>query len=187
VATMALTKGTHKLGPDSGRLLVKTGRTGLGRKAGHDLTIEVTRWSGEAVVDPAEPAASSLTLEIEVDSFEVREGVGGAKPLSDSDRADIKKVVREKILHTAEHPAITFRSTNVDGTPESFTIWGDLTIMGEPQPVTVRGQVTGDRVTGGATVTQSRWGIKPYSALFGTLKLADPVEIEFDLAAPGAE
>jgi polyisoprenoid-binding protein YceI len=186
---MALTAGTYTLGPDAGRLLVKTGRTGLGRRAGHDLTIEVTRWSGEAVVvDTQAPESSAVSVSVEVDSFEVREGRGGVKPLTDADRAEIGKVLRTRILHTAEHPSITFRSTAVEGTPESFTVHGDLTIMGETRPVTVHGVVTGPRVTGGATVVQSRWGIKPYSALLGALRLADPVEVEFDLTLPtGAE
>jgi polyisoprenoid-binding protein YceI len=179
---MALTTGTYDLGPDSGRMLVRTSRSGLGRKAGHDLTIEVTRWSAQAVVDTAEPARSSVTAEIEVDSFEVREGTGGVKPLTDGDRVEIKKTMREKILHTAEHPVITFRSTSVAGSPEAFMVEGDLTIMGETRPVTIRGRVDGDRLTGAATVVQSEWGIKPYSALFGALRLADPVEIAFDLS-----
>jgi polyisoprenoid-binding protein YceI len=183
---MALSTGTHRLGPDNGRLLVRTSRTGLGRKAGHDLTIEVTRWSAEAVVDTAEPARSSVTAEIEVDSFEVREGTGGVKPLTDADRAEITKTVREKILHTAEHPLITFRSTSVAGSPEAFVAEGDLTIMGETRPVTVRARADDDRLSGGATVVQSEWGIKPYSAFFGALRLADPVEIAFDLTLPSS-
>ena len=178
---MALTTGTHMLGPESGRLLVRTSRTGLGRKAGHDLTIEATRWSGQAIVDTASPDDSSVTVQIEVDSFEVREGAGGVKPLTDSDRSEIQKVLRRKILNTAEHPVIMFRSTAVEGTPASFALRGDLTIMGEIRPVTVRCRVSGDRLTGEASIVQSRWGIKPYSALLGALKLADPVEIEFDL------
>lgn len=179
---MAITSGEHVLGPESGRLLIKTGRSGLGRKVGHDLTIEVTRWSGEATVDPDDPSASSVIAEIEVDSFEVREGVGGVKPLTSSDRAEIVKNIRDKVLHVGEHPTITFRSTSVEGTPESFTVEGDLTIRGVTEPVTVRGRVSGDRLTGSATVVQSRWGIKPYSAMLGQLKVADPVEIEFDVA-----
>jgi polyisoprenoid-binding protein YceI len=178
---MALS-GTYALGPDAGRLLVRTGRSGLGRKAGHDLTIEVTRWTGEAVIDTATPSGSTVTVEAEPASFEVREGTGGVVPLGDADRAEIKKVVREKILHTDRHPRITFRSTNVAGSPESFTIEGELTIMDRTRPVTVRGQISGDRVTGRATVVQSQWGIKPYSALLGALRLADQVEVEFDLA-----
>lgn len=181
---MASITGTHTLGPDTGRLLVKTGRSGLGRKAGHDLTIEVTRWSGEAVVDTADPARCAVTLEAEVDSFAVREGAGGVKPLTDGDRAEIGKVLRQKILRTSAHPRITFRSTAVEGTPEAFTIEGELTIMGQTRPVTVRGRIDGDRARGTATVVQSRWGIKPYSALLGALKLADEVGIEFDVELP---
>ena len=33
-------------------------------------------------------------------------------------------------------------------------------------------------VSGSATLTQSDWGIKPYTALFGVLKVADEVEVE---------
>ena len=32
-------------------------------------------------------------------------------------------------------------------------------------------------VSGTATVKQSDWGMKPYSALFGTLKVLDEVEV----------
>jgi hypothetical protein len=31
-------------------------------------------------------------------------------------------------------------------------------------------------------VVQSRWGIRPYSALFGALKLRDEVTVDFDVA-----
>src|SRR5918995_3441304 len=69
--------GAYRLGPESGRLLVHTTRTGLGAKAGHDLTIEVTRWHGRATVDPATPANSSVAVEVDADSFQVRKGTGG--------------------------------------------------------------------------------------------------------------
>ena len=139
---MAGADGTHTLGPATGELLVKTRRTGLGAKAGHDLTIEVTRWRGRATVDTAQPSRSSVTVEVDVDSFEVREGAGGVKPLTDSDRADIKKTLREKVLHTERHPTITYRSTRVDGSPESFTVEGELTIIGVTRPVILHGRLT---------------------------------------------
>lgn len=173
--------GKYDLGPSNGALQVKTSRTGLGRRAGHDLTIEVTGWEATVEADPAEPAGSAVTLSIDVDSFQVREGTGGVKPLTDGDRAEIKQTIQREILHTAEHPKITFRSTSVAGTNDAFTVDGDLTIVGVTRPVTVRGAVDGDRVQGSATVVQSEFGIKPYSAFFGALKLADEVEILFDL------
>ncbi len=72
--------GAYRLGPQSGRLLVHPTRTGLGAKAGHDLTIEVTRWHGHATVDTADPANCSVTIEVAVDSFQVREAIGGVMP-----------------------------------------------------------------------------------------------------------
>jgi polyisoprenoid-binding protein YceI len=173
--------GAYRFGPELGRLLVHTTRTGLGAKAGHDLAIEVTRWHGRATVDPATPANSSVTVEVDADSFEVGEGTGGVKPLSDADRAQIHKTLKE-VLHTAQHPTITFRSRRVAGSATSFACDGELTIMGVTQPVTLQGRVTDGRVVGGATVVQSRWGIRPYSAFFGALKLSDEVKVDFDVA-----
>jgi polyisoprenoid-binding protein YceI len=173
--------GAYRLGPESGQLLVHTTRTGLGAKAGHDLSIEVTSWHARATVDPATPANSSVTVEVDADSFEVREGTGGVKPLTDADRAEIKKTLG-KILNTAQHPTITFQSRRVDGSAGSFTCDGELTIMGVTRPVLVEGRVADGRVVGGASVVQSRWGIRPYSAFFGALKLSDEVKIDFDVA-----
>ena len=184
---MAIADGSYTLGPGSGQLLIKTSRTGLGARAGHDLTIEVTRWQGEVTVDSADVARSSVSVEVDVGSFEVRTGTGGVKPLTDADRAEIKKTIGEKILHTGQHPAITFRSTRVAGTPGSFSIDGDLTITGRTQPVTVHGRLADDRVQGSAAVVQSQWGIRPYTAFFGALKLSDEVTIEFNIrVAPGS-
>ena len=179
---MGVPDGSYPVGPQSGRLLVRTARTGLGAKAGHDLTLEVTRWRGSVTVNAASPASSAVAVEIEVDSIEVREGTGGVKPLTDTDRAEIRKTLREKILQTTRYPTIIFQSTRVAGTPESFQIEGDLTIIGSTQPVTVQGTLAAGRARGSAAVTQSTWGIRPYSALFGALKLRDEVEVEFDLA-----
>jgi polyisoprenoid-binding protein YceI len=101
-------EGTHRLGPDSGRLLVRTTRSGLGRKVGHDLLIEATRWSAEA-------SAERVEVTVEVDALEIREGTGGVLPLSDSDRGEIKKNLR-KILDVDRYPVITFVATDLKDT-----------------------------------------------------------------------
>lgn len=182
---MNVTGGSYDLGPDSGRLLVKTARTGFGSRAGHDLTIEATRWRGTVAIDTAVPADSTVRVEVDVESLEVREGTGGIKPLTDSDRAEIRKTLRAKILHTDRHPTITFASTSVTADGESFRVDGDLTIVGVTHPVAVHGRLADGRAHGGATVTQSRWGIRPYSAFLGALKLKDEVEVEFDIDLVG--
>ncbi|MBP8534040.1 YceI family protein [Streptomyces sp. MK37H] len=178
---MTLSDGTYRIGPPDARLLIRTSRTGLGRRAGHDLTIEATRWSGDVTVAVGAPERSSVSVTIETDSLDVREATGGLKPLTDGDRADIKRTLEGKgQLHTAEHPTITFGSTHITGTPQSFEITGDLTIKGRTHPVTVRGSADPDgTLRGSASFTQSTWGIKPYTAFLGALKLADEVRVEF--------
>ena len=182
---MALVDGTHPLGPQAGQLLLRTSRTGLGSKAGHDLTIEVSRWSGVAVVDTARPANSSVTVDVDADSFEVRQATGGVKPFTDRDRTDVKKTIREKILHPARHPEISFRSTRITGQPDAFTIHGDLAIVGVIRPVTIPCAASADgRVRGTATVKQTDWGIKPYSAFLGALRLKDEVQVQLEVQLP---
>ncbi|MBV7697361.1 YceI family protein [Streptomyces sp. TRM70350] len=178
---MTVSDGVYAFGPPTGRLTIRTSRAGFGRRAGHDLAIEVTRWSGNAVVVTGDPGKSSVTVMIETGALTVREGAGGLKPLTDADRAEIKRTLEsEALLHTAEHPTMAFRSTSITGTPEDFEITGDLTIKGRTHPVTVHGGSDGDgTVCGWATVTQSTWGIKPYSAFMGALKVADEVRIEY--------
>lgn len=168
------------MGHESGRLLVKTGRTGLGSRAGHDLIIEATSWNARVSVDRTDPARSSVVVEVAAASLEVREGTGGVKPLTGSDRAQIKRNIGE-ILRTMQHPAITFHSTSVRATSDAVEVDGELTIRGVTRQATVRGTVSEEgRVRGSSTVVQSRWGIKPYSAFLGALRLADEVEVELD-------
>jgi polyisoprenoid-binding protein YceI len=173
--------GTMRLGPDSGRVVVKTGRVGLAARAGHDLTIEITRWSATVTVpEPGSAAIPQLTAELDLSSLTVIEGTGGAKPLSDKDRRDILNQAG-KILGGG--PA-TFASTGVIPSGSGGAIEGTLTLHGSSQPLRLQVEPAGPgRYRGTATVRQTDHGITPYSGFFGTLKLKDEVgvEVEADL------
>ena len=175
---MADLKGTFLLGPDSGRVIVKTGRTGLAARAGHDLTIEITGWSARVIIPDDGVAAAKITAELDLGSLAVREGTGGAKPLTDGDRGDIAKTAR-KILR---QPAASFASTRVVPAGGSGgAIDGTLSLNGRSQPV--RLQVTSPapgRYRGGTMVRQTDFGITPYTGFFGALKLRDEIGIEFE-------
>jgi hypothetical protein len=47
--------------------------------------------------------------------------------------------------------------------------------------------VSSDRYEGSTTVVQSEYGIKPYSAFFGALRVHDAVTVEFTLDLTPAE
>jgi polyisoprenoid-binding protein YceI len=188
---MAANGGRHQLGPESGRLTLRTYRTGLAAQAGHDLTIDVTRWTGELDQPAADGhAPGHLDVTIDLTSLDIREGRGGIKPLSDRDRRDITGQARKQ-LDTGHYPEASYAATGF--TPDDAgggAIDGTLTLHGQSRPLRLQVSQTGDgqyRAT--ATVVQSQFGIKPYSGMFGTLKLRDEVELEItvDLSrAPGA-
>jgi polyisoprenoid-binding protein YceI len=167
-------QGSHKLGPDNARLTVHTKRTGAIAKAGHDLTIEVGSWEG--TLEVGEESHASLT--VDSTSFRVLEGHGGVQKLDDEDMRGIEQTIDEEVLLKRE---IKFESTDVQLEGDRLTMTGDLTLMESTQPITFELAV-GDngRLSGGAVVKQTDWGMKPYTALFGTLKVADEVEVRLE-------
>jgi polyisoprenoid-binding protein YceI len=187
VGAVAATTGTFRLGPDNGRIVLKTSRAGFAAKAGHDLTIEVTRWSAQVEV-PGEDAggvtAAQVTAELDLGSLEVREGSGGAKALTDSDRRDIKKTM-SGILGDG---TASFTSSKITRFGASGgAIEGTVTLNGQSQPVRLQVSEPGPgRYRGSATVQQTGFGLKPYTGFFGALKLKDEVTVEFELNLPEA-
>ena len=173
---MAVATGSHKLGPESASLQVKTYREGVAAKVGHDLVLEVTRW--EATVDiAADRESASVELSADSRSMEVREGVRGVKPLTDKDRGEIRRNIDEKVLHGQP---IRFRSSAVrlvDGDAR-LVVEGDLTICGTTRRIAAQLDSDGEgRVSGTIPLVQSDWGIKPYRGLMGALKVRDELEI----------
>jgi polyisoprenoid-binding protein YceI len=159
---------------------VKTGRSGAAAAAGHDLDIEVGSW--EATLDIAD--ASSLQLTADATSLQVLEGKGGMKALTDDDKKDISKTIDKDVL---KKKAISFRSTSVQDSGGGLAVKGDLEIAGKSAPAEFSLTVGEDgTLSGSAKLSQKNWGIKPYSALFGALKVNDDVEVVVDGKVPTA-
>jgi polyisoprenoid-binding protein YceI len=173
---VSIPSGTHRLGPDTATLSVRTGRAGAAAKAGHDLVIHVTSWEAELVVGE-DPADTSIELAADATSLRVVEGTGGVQALGDDDVANIHQTIDDEVLERQE---IRFRSTRVQTESGGSRIRaeGDLTLVGETQPIAFELAI-GDAgaLSASAVVTQTAWGIKPYSALFGALKVKDEVEV----------
>ncbi|MGI8559530.1 MAG: YceI family protein [Solirubrobacteraceae bacterium] len=180
---MAIESGAHELGPESARLVLRTSRTGAAAKAGHDLVIEVTSW--KATIEVGESLSqTSIQLTADATSLRVRQGTGGMQALSDNDRASIQKTIDDDVL---KRKGIEFRSTRVNVAPDRAQIsgQGELELVGRVNPIDFEVAIGGDgKLRASATVTQSSWGIKPYSALFGALKVADVVAVELEATLP---
>ena len=56
--------------------------------------------------------------------------------------------------------------------------------MGRSELVDVQLTESGGKIKGNFSVLQTRWGIKPFTAMMGTLKVADRVDVEFEVDLP---
>jgi polyisoprenoid-binding protein YceI len=153
----------------------------LAAQAGHDLTIEVTRWSGELTVgDDHSPAA--LEVRVDMGALLVREGTGGIKPLTDRDRREIGVTAR-KLLASDRNPEALFTATKFEPDADGGSvITGTFALRGAERPLRLTVSPAGqDRYRVVGSVLQSAYGIKPYSAFLGALKVRDQVDIEADI------
>ena len=172
-----LQTGTHRLGPRGATLSVHTGRSGAAAKAGHDLVMEVTEWEATIFVGE-EPAAIRLDLTADPTSLRVREGTGGMQALGAEDIDNIHQTIDDEVLLRRE---IEFQSTSaVPGDDDLVRVEGELRLFGNTHPISFDLRAGDGSIAATAVVKQSDWGMKPYSALFGALKVADEVRITLE-------
>ena len=166
---------SHRLGPDNATLSVHTGRGGAAAKAGHDLILHVTSWEATLALGDR-PEETSVELSADATSLRVIEGTGGMQALGDDDIANIQQTIDDEVL---KGERISFRSTAAREASGGAThVEGELSLVGRTAPVTFDLALSEDgTLSARAVVKQRDWSIKPYSALFGALKVKDEVEV----------
>ncbi len=166
--------------------IVRANSGGLFGFAGHDHTIAIRGFTGEATLTRGNIEPASLQMRIMADSLFVIDNV------KEKDRLKIEYDMREKVLETEKYPQIVFKSTEVtvskrdDGEYE-ITIWGDLTLHGATRSVRIEAQMTLNdttlRAKGEFSLGQKDYGIKPFSVAAGTVKVKNELKLSFDIVA----
>ena len=164
-------------------LTLWTYREGLLSRVAHDLCIEASQLHAPLTV---EGERVRVEVRVQVRDLKVRGQVkdGAVKPLSDSDHAEIEKNLTTKVLDASRHPELSYRGEGQrDG--DRARLQGELTLCDATRPLALEGAIEDDehgvRVTGEVRFRQTDWGIKPYSALMGALKVKDEVRVSWDL------
>jgi len=187
-AKMSAADAGLRYGIDTGksRFTVRAFATGLLSAMGHNPTLAVREYSGDASFASGTLEQASVRVVAQSASLEVTDDV------SQKDRAEIENKMRQEVLETSDYPEITFESSTI--TPNklgenSYTVnvAGNLTLHGVTRNETIYAQVTltGDtlRAFGEFTLRQTDYGIKLVSVAGGTLKVKDEVKVAFDITA----
>jgi polyisoprenoid-binding protein YceI len=166
----------------TGTLHVLTGVEGVAARMGHRLTIVVESWHASLGWEGERP--STLTLTAEVDSLSVESGEGGVTPLTAPERA-VARSNALKTLSAKRFPTIRFTSTAIEATDPGYRVTGHLEIRGRRREQVVDVEVHGSEVSSRSQVRQSDFGVKPYSMMMGSLRVADTVTVVFAATLAG--
>jgi hypothetical protein len=157
---------------------VYTFKEGLLSKLAHDLRFTLQRFNISA--RGAEVFARFELGSLRVDGV-IRNGKLERAELDQGDRDKILETMKD-VVRAREHNEVRLVARVLNREPP-FLVEGQLALHGETRPIHLRLEREDDRLIGSVTITPSQWGIKPYRALGGTLKLQDRVRIAIDASA----
>jgi polyisoprenoid-binding protein YceI len=160
--------------------LVYSFKEGILSAIAHDLMIRVTRFSVDVdeVTHAVKARFDARSLRV-VDAM--RDGVEAPALLSDRDKTEIGKNIAVDVLDASRYPDVLFASRAVTPEGRGFRIEGTLTLHGRSHEIEARSHDVGDRQVAELVLHQPDFGIKPYSALLGTLKIKPDVRVRISL------
>jgi polyisoprenoid-binding protein YceI len=166
------------------RFQVQAFATGILSSFGHSPKIAIRDFQGEVHFVPGKPEASSVRIVAKMDSLRVTDDV------SEKDRDEIERTMRNDVLEISRFPEATFESTEVSGSlvfegQYKVTMNGNLTLHGVNTKQSLQAQVIVSenqlRAQGDFTLRQTDYHMKLVSVAGGTLKLKDELKFTFEI------
>ncbi|MEZ5426682.1 MAG: YceI family protein [Pyrinomonadaceae bacterium] len=175
----------YELDASESTFTVQAFASGLLKGLGHDPTVGIRDFKGEAKFSPETFDNAELRIEVDARSLAVIDNV------KEKDVKEVERTMHEDVLETSSFPEIVFQSTSITTTriiPGRYKakIIGDLTLHGQTQNgIWIMAQLTLDgdslRAKGDFSIKQTNYGIKLVSVAAGALKLKDELKFNFDL------
>jgi hypothetical protein len=156
-------------------LRVFTYKTGLLSAVAHDLQLSLEHW--DLKIEEQEIVFEARPQGLQIDGPFIR-GKLEPRGINDSDRRKIKRNILETVLLSEAHPMVIFRGKHL-----GQALHGQLRLRGQTHPLVIPVTQADGRLQGEVEIQPSRWGIAPFRALAGAIKLQDRVRIAFQLRA----
>jgi hypothetical protein len=167
----------------SAECLVFTQKAGLLSGVAHDLKLRVERF--EVTLEDGAISARFDAASLRVVCAQ-QGGRDAPQALSARDRGEIEATIVRDVLDARRHPLIEFRSTRVERQGAAARIEGSLRLRGRERPISFEAVRDGDRATVGVRLHQPDFGIRPYTAMLGALKIKPDVEVRLTSPWPDA-
>jgi polyisoprenoid-binding protein YceI len=176
----------YTIDQERSRFTVRAFAGGLLSGFGHNPQIALREVSGEVNFASGAIPESSMRLRLKPDSFAVQNDV------SDKDRREIERMMKDEVLEVGRFPEITFESRQVSGMQLGESMYmlkieGELTLHGATRTQSISAQVVPSddsvRAQGEFAIKQSDFNIKLVSVAGGALKVKDELKFAFDIVA----
>lgn len=158
---------------------VYTFKDGLLSAVAHDLRIRVTDF--EIEIDDDDNIHASFNANSLRVVNAMHNGADTPNVPGDGDKQKIQETIVKDVLHSGKHPAITFESEAFREKGDGYQVKGRLSLHGQEKSIVVDVSDKGDRYLAEATLHQPDFGIKPFSAMMGTLKIKPDVKIALSI------
>jgi polyisoprenoid-binding protein YceI len=114
----------------------------------------------------------------------MRGGIPADGTLSDRDKAEIERNCAREVLEAHKHPEATFVSSEVKQTEGGWSVRGTLTIHGVAQEGAFEVRRKDGKAVAGIDVDMRSFGMKPYSAMLGALRVKPLVQVVIEVPVP---
>ncbi len=162
--------------------LVFTYKEGVLSAIAHDLKHRVTAFTVD--VDDRTGAIDARfdarSLRVECVMRAGREAPGS---LRDDQKREIEGNVIKDVLHARRHPEIRFVSREVEPQGEGLRVVGTLSLHGVDRRLEAVARRDGERLVASVPIHQPDYGIQPYRALLGALKIQPTLRVQLSIPA----
>lgn len=176
------------------RVYARVFRTGRLEKLGHNHVVVFNDVRGYVSLgdDPGDSlfdlAVSSARVSVDPPELRRRQGAEFQTEISEQARERTRRnMLDEGILDASAYPYVMISSSSIEGSFDNPRVTMAVTIKGVTRPVTVPVSLDrdGDRLVaaGRFDLLQSDFGIEPFAALGGALKVKDRIEMVFTIGA----
>lgn len=156
---------------------VYTFKEGLLSKVAHDLRLRVARFCVELDDEKTHVSARFDPSSIFVDT-PMKDGKAYPSALSSADKQKIAEQIREEVLLVRRFPNVDFRSSALSARADGgYDVSGELSLRGTTRELRAQTRLVDGRQLLELSIHQPDYGIAPYRALFGTLKLQSEVKL----------
>lgn len=144
---------------------------------GHNLILDVTKFSINLGLESGHVGASFDAASLRVRHALGKDGAPDEDALTDDQKAEIESNIRQKVLHPEKYPEVHFVGSKLEPSDEGFHIQGKLHLHGEVRDLAFKSMSVDGQQEVLVDVHQPDFGIKPYKALMGALKIKPGIRV----------